>query len=415
MFSRLNAQIEFLKKENHADNIAFLDSDMLVNADLNEVMNGNFDLALTYRHRDEESKRRELLINGGVILVKGTGLPSALAFLEKVRDTYRLRHADKLGWWGDQYALIDVVGAENIPAGGEKNLTLDGVNLRLLPCETYNFSPGKGLPLESELKNKKIIHFKGRTKKWILPAGLQKKTALLRSWYWQLMQTLKKDFTLGRLLHGQRVLIVGSGPSASVISHIPPDVRVLTCNAGMQVLLDKGLEPRVDLWFIIRSKNDKMLTVNGCSATKKKWIDALAQQSRARAIVTNDPSYILMQGAYRGRYKHLFWDGGRDPRYLNRLIRPERVEMIRGRSSVPATSSGLRLLQYALYHGAREIYLAGIDFGRNGYAWGPNANPWKHDDIDENFIKIVSRKHYHVFCLSETSQLAAYIPVKHLS
>src|SRR6187402_3383298 len=64
MYSRLLAQIDYLR--NHAEDagVAFLDSDMIINGDLRPLMSDEFDVALTYR------SDAEMPLNGGLILVR---------------------------------------------------------------------------------------------------------------------------------------------------------------------------------------------------------------------------------------------------------------------------------------------------------------------------------------------------------
>ena len=65
---------------------------------------------------------------------------------------------------------------------------------------------------------------------------------------------------------------------------------------------------------------------------------------------------------------------------------PSPLSTPRGRSRHPWTSTGVRLVQYALYYGASAVTITGIEYGRGGYFWGHSADPWHHADIDENFM-----------------------------
>ncbi len=160
MYSRLVAQIDYLR--NHAGNeaVAFLDSDMILNGPLWPQQGQEFDVALTYRDSPE------MPVNGGVILVQAGAQQAAIAFLERVREIYASRFSDAQHWWGDQQALIAAIGRERYARRDSDLLTLDVARIRLLPCDTHNFSPAKRISaIASELHGKTILHFKGERKR----------------------------------------------------------------------------------------------------------------------------------------------------------------------------------------------------------------------------------------------------------
>jgi hypothetical protein len=155
-----------------------------------------------------------------------------------------------------------------------------------------------------------------------------------------------------------------------------------------------------------------MVSLESGETAKMQLIRRLVRDQKPPRIITNRddlPDFLEERRAEGGS---IYFDDGRDTRYLKALIRPATLESIRGASTVQATSSGLLLLQYALTFGAAEIYLAGIDFGRGGYFWGPSSYPWRHDDIDENFVRIVGGRFKNVYSASDKSPAAAYLPVR---
>lgn len=159
ILSRLIAQIAFLKTCDVISDVVFLDSDIIVNSNLENVFEKDFDVALTYR----ESKKRNMPINGGVLFVSGRRKEKVLEFFEMVYSIYIDKYAHHDVWWGDQLALMDALGVEDIK---NKNvLDVDGVTVCLLSCGEYNYYPPHSYrSILSELKNKKILHFKDKRK-----------------------------------------------------------------------------------------------------------------------------------------------------------------------------------------------------------------------------------------------------------
>ena len=127
--------------------------------------------------------------------------------------------------------------------------------------------------------------------------------------------------------------------------------------------------------------------------------------------LTNNFYFLKKRRRLYYSYSHILQNNNSDNYYLRSLIKPHAVKDIMGNSILPWTSSGMRLLQYALFFGAKEIYVTGLDLGRGGYSWG-RSNHWCHEDIDENFVKIISKKYRNVYSLSAKSPIAKYIRVK---
>jgi hypothetical protein len=186
MFSRLQAQIKMLEEAPSAGHTAFLDADMLINRPLAPLFSEDFDLALTYR------ANAEMPINGGVILVKQGRRAKAAQFLKRVAEVYATRYADQQHWWGDQRALIDVLGRERFDRRTSDSVKADGVTIRLLPCDEYNFSPENELHcIAAPLRDKFILHFKGERKR-LMPL------------YWQAHMETRSNFTWRALWKARR-------------------------------------------------------------------------------------------------------------------------------------------------------------------------------------------------------------------
>lgn len=214
----------------------------------------------------------------------------------------------------------------------------------------------------------------------------------------------KNGFILRRLIQNKKVLIIGSGPSASDIEWIPENMVVMTCNAGLRFFTERKPDHSIDLYFCNKAKMER-----------EKDISKLLQQLRVKVFISRNVDYVRSQPDLRGSFFTLLHDDSTDPYYLNRLIRPHRVQDIQGNCQATWTSTGIRLVQYALYFGAREIYLAGLDYGVDGYFWGPKPTPWGHPDIDENFIKVVSKKFPHLYSASPNSGMSRYLPYREMN
>lgn len=209
---------------------------------------------------------------------------------------------------------------------------------------------------------------------------------------------------LKKIIHGKRILILGSGPSAVEFRNLPSnmdDVLVFTCNAGLRILKEKKFGRKVDLYL----SRIKALSVDYPDTQE------LLGEVPCRTFIMDEPSFVKKSPVPTTGYERLIRDHQKDGYYLKKLIKPRRLEQVVA-DDVTWTSAGLRLLQYSLYFGAKEIYLLGIDLGDDGYFWGQRFIH-KHA-IDYNFMKIVSQDHDNVFSASENSTITQYIPYRSL-
>lgn len=169
-FSKIVAQIDYLKNFDFSSDVVLLDSDILINASLDHVFEQDFDVAITYREY-----HKEMPINAAVILLKRGRKQQAIEFLETLHTYYKDRYPED-AWFGDQYALLDAIGEENYRIrSSDLIMTETGIKVLLLPCDLYNFSPDDAAPMirfssiASPLTEKKVLHFKGERKKLMNP------------------------------------------------------------------------------------------------------------------------------------------------------------------------------------------------------------------------------------------------------
>jgi hypothetical protein len=161
MLSRLKGQIDYVNHHDFASDVVLLDSDILINGDLEPLFQRAFHVGLTYRELDE------MPFNGGVILVSKQNQQAAIAFLEKVYQIYQQEYAKHSTWWGDQYALIDAVGGLQRFSQRQRDvLDVENSQVLFVPCDNYNFSPeNRFRSLFAISPDQKILHFKGYRKR----------------------------------------------------------------------------------------------------------------------------------------------------------------------------------------------------------------------------------------------------------
>ncbi len=212
----------------------------------------------------------------------------------------------------------------------------------------------------------------------------------------------KNEIVLRLLLQGQKVLILGSGQSASCLQEIPEDVKILTCNASVRLFAERGWARPLDL-FLCRKK-----------AMLHDYPDIESHLIRLRThlLIMDDRKFIVNRPGLRAAYDKLLLDSQKDNYYLEKIIAPTSLNdlaVTQGLwNDVTWTSAGLRLLQYAIYFEAKEIYVAGIDPGAADYFWGGKFIH-KHP-IDINFLKLISERVSNIYSLSPSSPLTQYFP-----
>lgn len=110
----------------------------------------------------------EMPINGGVIYVNKSYPEQAKLFFSKLLNSYQKKYLDKSQWWGDQYAIADVVKYENLANKKSGLLEVDNIKILLLECQMYNFSPDYEFEVDIFTTHpSKVIHFKGERKKYM--------------------------------------------------------------------------------------------------------------------------------------------------------------------------------------------------------------------------------------------------------
>ncbi|PSP34827.1 MAG: hypothetical protein BRC57_10660 [Cyanobacteria bacterium QS_8_48_54] len=165
MRDRLSAQLDYLASDRSTSNLVFVDSDMLINQNLDVIFEAQYSLGLTY---DPNPNLSDMPINGGLFFIPFDRKDSAYAFLKKASAIYDGKLSDFAAWWGDQYALIQTIGPASFQNRSSEQLNQDGVEIALFSCEYYNFKPPNHVTAVAvRFRDKAIFHFNGNRKRFM--------------------------------------------------------------------------------------------------------------------------------------------------------------------------------------------------------------------------------------------------------
>jgi hypothetical protein len=229
---------------------------------------------------------------------------------------------------------------------------------------------------------------------------------LIRRNLWRQTKALLKNrpfslimhFFLKKCIENQKIIIIGSGPSTKQLKHIPADVKIFTCNNGIKILKNKKINKQIDLY-----------TCHLGSFTTHPDLKNTLPQTKINNFLIHEPGYIKRN--FEKFYQHLFFHDNKDSYYLKKVIKPYRIDDLPKNFIFSHTSTGMRLLQYALFFKAKEIFLIGFDLGEKGYSWG-GVHFSDYKNVDQKFLEIVAKKYNNVYSLSRNSPIAKYFKVK---
>jgi len=174
MLSRARAQTEWLAAEalrgdvqDHP--IVMLDSDILINRELEALGANDYDIGLTHRRHDE------MPINGGTFFIAPQARAAALQFSRWVQLTYETGFAQDI-WYGHQHALIKTIDWQNYrkTLKSEDRILLlpspfsqeesDPVRIRLFGRHHWNHTASVKVSHIKQMPEARILHFKGPLK-----------------------------------------------------------------------------------------------------------------------------------------------------------------------------------------------------------------------------------------------------------
>jgi hypothetical protein len=164
MLERAVAELQYVSESSLKAPIIFLDSDILMNGSIVELCREEFDVALTWR------VDRNMPINGGFMILNPHRPEMAKRFFTGFVRIYQEHYAESSHWFGDQLALRDCIGLSYEEMAVKETVEIDGCRVRLLSCETYNFSPANQYgAICTSLAGKVVLHFKGERKRLMAP------------------------------------------------------------------------------------------------------------------------------------------------------------------------------------------------------------------------------------------------------
>jgi Flp pilus assembly protein TadD len=137
-----------------------LDTDLVVQDDLAGVF-GDWDIGLTLRDPSDRL-RRVMPFNEGVMFCRATA--AARRFWGAVLHIYRQLPVPLRQWSGGQISLGILLRKQLEQHDGDL-LEVDGIRIKLLPKELYNYAPGTE---DEDLSGRAIVHYHGGRKQWML-------------------------------------------------------------------------------------------------------------------------------------------------------------------------------------------------------------------------------------------------------
>lgn len=206
MLSRTLAQGEFVARHDFARPLVLLDSDILLNGSLAPLFAEDFDVGVTWR------PQKDMPINGGLLVLHNRRPEAAKAFFAKFVATYRERFAEggNAAWYGDQRALQECVGMTREQLAQHTLVAKDGCRIRLLPCDTYNFSPENRLQAIADgLPSKLVLHFKGQRKRLMEPFWEAFLAPRVRRWWFPRLRARRAQALLQRKIAADQAATSG--------------------------------------------------------------------------------------------------------------------------------------------------------------------------------------------------------------
>lgn len=176
MYDRATAMLAYARSSAFTHDTVFLDSDAFVNRPLSAVFRLGFDLGLTYR-----GVRTLMPVNEGVIFAASRRRDKIEGFMQRRLATYDRLADDALVaarynniklWRGGQLSLNALVWGLR-PFTPYRAHLVDGLDVRFLPCDTFNFAFGDGEALSAgeHLHERFVMHYKGFRKNALLVAA----------------------------------------------------------------------------------------------------------------------------------------------------------------------------------------------------------------------------------------------------
>jgi hypothetical protein len=171
MYERVRAMLHEVETYLHEPTV-FLDSDAFLNQDISHIFDGDFDVAVTYRHN------MGMALNEGVIFANNKRPDAVRSFFQAYLGTYhrliddpeiQAKYQNIKRWRGGQLSLNALACPQGLPNALDYQ-EIAGARVAYFPCFRWNFSCERIVP--EELDTKAIIHLKG-ARKHLLDALIQ--------------------------------------------------------------------------------------------------------------------------------------------------------------------------------------------------------------------------------------------------
>ncbi len=214
-------------------------------------------------------------------------------------------------------------------------------------------------------------------------------------------ERLGKNKKFVECIKNKKVLILGSGPSIKDLKKIPKDVVILTCNSGPKILTNKKIDREIDVYYLPR----------------EAYWDYIGRGMDLKDLLKGHKIKHFISDFNIDEGHYILKDNTLNNYYLKKLISPMKLSNMLKRLNLPGGySSGIRLLQYALYFGAKEVYLIGMDGGFGHHFWAKDKGGYKfpHAKSDQEVIKILSKKYKNIFSASKNSPATNFVKYKKL-
>jgi uncharacterized membrane protein YkvA (DUF1232 family) len=160
LFDRVAAWRNFVHSYDFATPVCLVDPDILINNPLDDILQRDFDVGLTWR------KMPEMPINAGFIVLNNRRPERVRRFFDAYQEIFARDYAHQAGWFGEQRSLYACVGGPRYrEMRRSRSLEVHGSRIAFLPCDVYNFSPQNDIGVIRErFADKVVVHFKGERK-----------------------------------------------------------------------------------------------------------------------------------------------------------------------------------------------------------------------------------------------------------
>ncbi|MDP4822517.1 MAG: hypothetical protein NWR47_01055 [Aestuariivirgaceae bacterium] len=162
MLARARLQYQFILDHDFRTPVIFIDTDILVFKDIRHLFDQPFDIGLTVRANEE------MPVNGGILFVNNKNPEAARQFFRQLLSLIEAQGKDERNWYGDQYALAQIIGKRLAQDGTGTVIEAAGARILILPSDRYNYSPKASRPnLFKGLDDISVYHFKGRSRTYM--------------------------------------------------------------------------------------------------------------------------------------------------------------------------------------------------------------------------------------------------------